>query len=108
MPYRSKEYARTYQRKRAREGRQKVNDLKKVPCVDCGGTFPHYVMEFDHVPERGIKKMDLPRFGGVGFGSPLFLEELKKCDVVCANCHKIRTHKRRTKLDSSSDKTHVS
>lgn len=61
-------------------------------CVDCGEMYPHYVLEFDHKP--GFEKL-----GGAAHiyalkGKILGLEEIAKCDVVCANCHKIRTHNR--------------
>lgn len=51
------------------------------------------VLEFDHVPGRGKK------VGNVGdlakYGSwPKALREIAKCDIVCANCHRIRTHTR--------------
>ena len=47
-------------------------------------------MEFDHV--RGRKLFNLST------GSPSWVQfetELKKCDVVCGNCHNTRTYKRR-------------
>ena len=50
-------------------------------------------MEFDHVPERGKKLRHINRMWGA---SAIQLRtEIAKCDVVCANCHRIRTHNRR-------------
>jgi hypothetical protein len=65
--------------------------LKGVPCADCGGTFPDYVMEFDHV--RGEKQSHVAdlRF----YAAEKILAEARKCDVVCSNCHAIRTHARK-------------
>lgn len=65
---------------------------KDRPCADCGGMFPHYVMDLDHV--RGEKRFALS--AAIGKNRPMeeFLEELKKCDVVCANCHRVRSHAR--------------
>src|ERR1700677_4478507 len=40
---------------RRKNGRELLNTLKSVPCVDCGGKFPPVCMHFDHVPERGEK-----------------------------------------------------
>ena len=63
-----------------------------MPCADCGQTFPTYVMHWDHLPEyqkvASISEMveNRPR--------TLVLEELKKCELVCANCHVLRTIKR--------------
>jgi hypothetical protein len=49
------------------------------------------VLDFDHRP--GTKKL----FGvatGFRFGVQTLLDEIAKCDVVCANCHRMR-HVRR-------------
>lgn len=49
-------------------------------------------MDFDHV--RGKKSFNI---GGGKMGTPSFeaIEvEIAKCDLVCANCHRIRTEKR--------------
>lgn len=69
-----------------------INKYKEQPCADCRGTFPLCCMDFDHV--RGEKKFN---FGGGKMGMPSFSiieEEIAKCDVVCANCHRIRTEQR--------------
>ncbi len=59
-----------------------------VPCTDCGGMFPVYVMHWDHLP--GFEKHDAisTLLGG---SRDVVLEELKKCELVCANCHVMRT-----------------
>ena len=57
-------------------------------CVDCGGTFPQVCMGFDHVDP-------LTKSFSIGAAMGRSLEILKteadKCDLVCANCHAIRT-----------------
>jgi hypothetical protein len=69
--------------------------LRSNPCTDCEGSFPYYVMEFDHVPERGPKLFTLSSSQhSLGMNSPRIIAEIKKCDLVCANCHKVRTWKR--------------
>lgn len=65
---------------------------EKMGCVDCAKDFPHYVLEFDHRPE-------FKKFGVVSrilkkYGPEKAWEEVAKCDVVCSNCHKLRTHYR--------------
>lgn len=61
-------------------------------CVDCKVQYPYYMLEFDHIEdnkESGIAEM-------VAFASINdILDEVSKCEVVCANCHKIRTHSRK-------------
>jgi hypothetical protein len=82
----------------SREYRDRIDTLKDVPCSDCGGRFISAVMEFDHVPERGAKSFVIS--AGLSKAWELVLEEIKKCDVVCANCHRVRTVKRRFHLRS--------
>lgn len=65
--------------------------LKDVPCADCGNRYPACVMQFDHV--RGEKVGDVASMKWVAVER--IRAEAAKCDVVCANCHSIRTHERR-------------
>lgn len=61
-------------------------------CSDCHNKFPHYVLEFDHRPE--CVKIDVVYRVLRNQGPEAAWEEVKKCDVVCSNCHKIRTYMR--------------
>ena len=70
--------------------RQLVRDAKSVPCMDCGESYPHYVMDLDHV--RGEKRFMLSQ--AYSQSTEDVLNELAKCDVVCSNCHRIRTFNR--------------
>jgi len=75
------------------------NDLRKFvieylnvnPCVDCGESNP-VVLDFDHV--RGDKLDSISRMVMVGFSIKKISDEINKCDVRCANCHRIATAKR--------------
>jgi hypothetical protein len=60
-------------------------------CLDCKQSFPHYVLDFDH--REGIKNGS-PGQIWRGRGKQAAVAELEKCDVVCSNCHKIRTWNR--------------
>ena len=63
--------------------------LSTHPCVDCGEEDPT-VLEFDHV--RGEKRFCVSR--AVSHGTwEVLLEEIDKCDVRCANCHRRKTAK---------------
>lgn len=67
--------------------------MKDAPCTDCGNQYPRYVMEWDHA--RGTKLFNI---GSKSYNSPhskKLQDELAKCDLVCANCHKARTYYRR-------------
>ena len=61
-------------------------------CADCRNRFPHYMLEFDHRPEH--KKLGNIYYVLKKYGNEKAWEEIAKCDVVCANCHKHRTHHR--------------
>lgn len=59
-------------------------------CSDCRNIYPHYILEFDHRPEH--KKIDNVYRVLRTYGEKAAWNEIKKCDVVCANCHKQRTY----------------
>ena len=78
-----------------------IDELRQEPCTDCKQCFPIDCMEFDHVPERGKKLFAISEAaGGQTFSEKKFTEELAKCDLVCANCHRIRTATRRRALST--------
>jgi uncharacterized Fe-S radical SAM superfamily protein PflX len=60
-----------------------------VPCADCGVLFPAWVMHWDHLP--GYEKVDELSEMLINRSRTLVVEELKKCELVCANCHVMRT-----------------
>ena len=66
---------------------------KGAPCADCGKHFPACAMDLDHV--RGRKKFNVSTVQ-LAYGTSLrsLHEEIEKCDVVCANCHRIRSEAR--------------
>ena len=63
-------------------------------CRDCGAAFPDYpeVFDFDHLPENG-KETAVSHFLAQGAFKKAILEA-KKCELVCSNCHRIRTASR--------------
>lgn len=110
MPYKNKQKQKEYQqthylknkdkyKKKSRESWRKTRDiisrLKEKPCVDCGVQYPYYVMQFDHLPQH--EKVDAVYTLVRTKGRKAALEEIKKCELVCANCHAIRTFKRTNK-----------
>jgi hypothetical protein len=69
-----------------------IRKAKSVPCADCGQSFPYYVMDFDHRPDEK-KEFLMVNYRGVG--QARLEQEMAKCDVVCSNCHRIRTYSRK-------------
>ena len=87
-------------------GRAYARAAKDIPCVDCGGKFPVVCMDFDHREgtvkhprlthrENGYRRMPISMTALATQSLKAFKEEVAKCDVVCANCHRIRTDRRR-------------
>lgn len=67
--------------------------LQGHPCVDCGEKDPT-VLEFDHV--RGVKRRSVSEWVFTGGCSlKTLIEEMKKCEIRCANCHRRITALRR-------------
>lgn len=86
----NKEYHRARNANRKRVVQEFVKQYKEShPCADCNNLYPACVMDFDHLPQfektEGIaimaKHTTLPRV----------MEEIAKCELVCSNCHRIRT-----------------
>lgn len=63
------------------------------PCMDCGEPYPAWVMDFDHV--LGAKKACLATMAnGPQWSLQDVIQEIEKCELVCANCHRQRTWNR--------------
>jgi len=91
MPYKDKADRRAFDQRRRELLEAFIREyLQSHPCVDCGNSDIR-VLEFDHV--RGEKKFCVGMQGLMTI--ECLLEEIAKCDVRCANCHKIRHHAER-------------
>jgi hypothetical protein len=65
--------------------------LLEHPCIDCGNNDPR-VLEFDHI-NPALKTINVSQLlGGDHIWSTVY-EEIVKCEVRCANCHRIRTQR---------------
>ena len=62
------------------------------PCTDCREVFPPWVMHWDHLP--GHRKVgEISSMVGRRPREAV-LDELAKCELVCSNCHAVRTRER--------------
>jgi hypothetical protein len=59
------------------------------PCADCGLVFHPVAMHWHHLPGRK-KTSDLGRLVKRGNRQQV-LDEIAKCELICANCHAVRT-----------------
>jgi hypothetical protein len=74
---------------RYEENRKIVDKIKSAPCMDCQLKFKPHQMDFDHLSNK-IKDVSKMMLGN----TEKLLEEIRKCDLVCANCHRERTFQR--------------
>jgi hypothetical protein len=80
---------RTERSKRHHRGRKsELVQYKGGKCMDCGGVFPDCVYDFEH-------RDPFDKSFNIGQKLHRPMEELKseadKCDLLCSNCHRIRT-----------------
>jgi hypothetical protein len=89
---RYRESALSRNERRRNDVRAIIRQAKDMECADCGVRYPFYVMDFDH--RKGAGK--LFNIGRDALSGRCSLDDLRreisKCDVVCANCHRERTH----------------
>lgn len=91
--WRNKNLVKTHARdnRRAAEKRRTYSAFlskeKSKSCTDCGGYFHPHCMDFDHV--RGKKLFNVG--DGAKYSPEKIKAELAKCELVCANCHRLRT-----------------
>ena len=102
-PNYSKDYYKTHKaqfnertKKSARKLQTLVDSAKNRPCMDCGLTYHPFVMDLDHRP--GENKVDcVSNLTHYHASIEIIRREIAKCDVVCSNCHRLRTLKRKQK-----------
>tara|TARA_R100001440_G_scaffold15358_1_gene26141 strand:+ start:4079 stop:4438 length:360 start_codon:yes stop_codon:yes gene_type:complete len=74
--------------------REFVNRVKKMfGCIDCRESNV-LVLEFDHV--KGEKVANIANMVHRPHSIKAIKKEMRKCEIRCANCHRIKTHERRT------------
>jgi len=108
MPHKYKKDLRKWRKKwwsnlspeRKREKQDKANERArkikiflaeykiKMGCKDCGYKKHHSALEFDHI--KGKKQINIAFAKSIGQAK----KEIEKCEIVCSNCHRIRTYNR--------------
>lgn len=84
-----------YARKRRQDNLEIIRQYKEDrACIDCGLYFPYPVMEFDHISEKSFELSDVKQQS-----IKRVMQEISKCELVCANCHRLRTHARKQHLN---------
>jgi len=71
--------------------RDEVRQYKESnACMDCKVFYKHYIMDFDH-RDRSTKISNVAELANSGSIKKVW-DEIAKCDLVCANCHRERTY----------------
>lgn len=98
----NKDYYIKRNKKRTLEIIALIRDYKTVHsvCMDCKLSHPHYRLDFDHLPGR-TKLFVLSDASSARWSNQRIFEEMAKCEIVCANCHRDRTYAR-TRGDSNA------
>ena len=77
---------------RRRKRRQQIAEYKlKAGCIDCGYNTHQAALDFDHI--QGEKKFTIG--GSYTRSWDSILKEINKCEVRCANCHRVVTYERK-------------
>ena len=88
MPYKDYDKQLAANREHYERNREVIRFAKNQPCDDCGEDYPAVCMDFDHRdPEKKVAGVGAM----VNWGVKKLVAEILKCDVVCANCHRLRT-----------------
>jgi hypothetical protein len=86
-----------YKRQARDRNREYVRKIKEDnPCTDCGEYYHYSQMDFDHID--GKKKHNISRVANSAVSIKTIKDELRKCELVCANCHRLRTWQRLNKV----------
>lgn len=113
MPHKYKKDLRKWRKKwwaslspeRKREKQDKANDRArkikvflaeykiKEGCKDCGYKKHHSALDFDHI--KGKKEINIAFAKSINQAK----KEIEKCEVVCSNCHRIRSYNRQTSTE---------
>lgn len=88
-----RERVKAYNRERRAANAKRLSDYKlEQGCNDCGYAAHPAALEFDHLPEYE-KEFTISAKTSYNWGR--LQSEIDKCEVVCANCHAVRTANRR-------------
>jgi diphthamide synthase (EF-2-diphthine--ammonia ligase) len=81
-------YSMCKRSERREKVKRKMMDFYKIhPCVDCGEADPR-VLDFDHLNN---KIYNISTLISKEYCWETILDEASKCEIRCANCHRIKT-----------------
>ena len=85
---------KSHRASRARNAKLVREHKKGKACYDCGGKYPSYVFDLDHLDSK-TKLAKVSRLASQAVSAKRVLAEIAKTEIVCANCHRKRTFRRK-------------
>lgn len=86
----NKKYYLDRNRELRSKNREKYRETKEgKPCAHCGGLFPQVCMDYDHIDPK-TKKLCVAQM--MGYSWKDIEKEISKCELICSNCHRIKTY----------------
>lgn len=77
----------SYMKEQYQRKKETVNKIKENQCCAKCGDSRGYVLDFHHV-DPSIKENTIARMTSNNYRLDKTLDEIKKCIVLCANCHR--------------------
>lgn len=88
----NKEKAKQQIRKRKVALKEWLREYKESrACEDCGFTGPSWVFDFNHRDPK-TKDFNISKAVNSGLSKERVMKEIEKCEFLCANCHRKKTH----------------
>lgn len=85
--YQDKEKWQEYEKETKRKKKEMIDEIKSsTGCKKCGYNAHPICLDFHHV---GEKKIGIPQAINRKWSNKRILEEISKCVVLCANCHRL-------------------
>ena len=98
----NKEKVREQQRECSKERKSYCIEYLGGKCVECGTT---HNLQFDHIKREGKKYTIAPK---ITYKFDNLKEELDKCQLLCYDCHKIKTKSERRFVFFCLNTPHIS
>lgn len=83
-------YSKSKGPRKAREWTWFVDYKKTLSCANCGNA-DFRVLDFDHLAGTE-KEFNIGDARRKGYSRERIMNEVAKCQVLCANCHRIKTY----------------
>ena len=86
-------------RKRLEKKKEYIKRVKRMigGCTKCGFNESPHALQFDHL-DKSEKRDSISNLVHAGGGIRTLKVEIRKCQLLCANCHAIKTYEEKDYL----------